>query len=140
MVLQFSFNLGANQCLSLSDLTLALAMLLALISAGRSSGLVKLLLNHCQFSPDRAVLNLTELRKQDRLGHISPNLVIPALEEDSSLCCILALKADSDSLARVAMRLGASHPWPRFMVVLTSAPVGGADGASMESPLHHPVA
>ena len=66
VLLQFLFNLGANRCLSLSDLTLKLAMLLALISADRSSDLVKLLWNHSQFSPDRAVLTLTELRKQDR--------------------------------------------------------------------------
>ena len=68
VVLLFLFNLRANQCLSLSDLTLKLAMLLALISVDRSSGLVKLSLNHSQFSPNRAVLTLTELRKQDRLA------------------------------------------------------------------------
>ena len=120
-------NLGANQCRSLSDLTLKLAMLLVLISADRSSDLVKLFLNHSQVSPDRVVLTLTKIRKQDRQGYKSPNLVIPALEEDSSLCCILAIKAASDSLAGVAMRLSASHPWPRFMVVLASAPVGATE-------------
>ena len=36
---------------------------------------------------------------------------------------ILAIKAAADSPNGVAMRPGASNPWPGFMVVLASAPV-----------------
>lgn len=42
-------------------------------------------LSHHQFLPDKAVLTLTELRKQDRPHHKGPNQVVPPLEGDRSL-------------------------------------------------------
>ena len=61
-------DLGDNEQMSLKQLTQKLAMLLALVLAHRSSGLVRLNLQGSKFTPEGVVLTQTGLAKQTKPG------------------------------------------------------------------------
>ena len=86
VVLSSLRELGDNESLTLGDLSRKLAMLLALVSANRSSDLAKLSLSHCQVMPYKAVFFPTDLRKQDRPGHKRAAFIVPAFEGDALIC------------------------------------------------------
>ena len=86
VVLSSLRELGDNESLTLGDLSRNLAMLLALVSANRSSDLAKLSLSHCQVMPYKAVFFPTDLRKQDRPGHKRAAFIVPAFEGDALIC------------------------------------------------------
>ena len=67
-VISFLSNLGDNEHLSLKLLTHKLAMLMALVLAHRSSGLVRLSLLGKRVTSEGVVLPLTGLAKQSKPG------------------------------------------------------------------------
>ena len=88
-------SLGENSDLGLKLLTHKLAMLLALVSAHRSSDLVRLTLQGKRQTPSGIFLKPSGLAKQSRPGQekgISP-VFIPAFLEDSRLCQVRCLEA-----------------------------------------------
>lgn len=87
-------ELGDNEQLSLKLLTQKLAMLLALVLAHRSSGLVQLTLQGKKFIPEGVVLTVTGLAKQTKPGKeasLQP-VTIPNFKEDRRLCPVECLK------------------------------------------------
>ena len=100
-VLTYSGSLGNNSDMSLKDLSHKLATLLALVTAGRSSDLVLLSVNHFTSTLEGLKFTLSGLSKQSRPNHMRPNHMRPPIRiqkygEDSLLCpveCFMAYVA-----------------------------------------------
>ena len=92
-VLLFLHQSGDNTKLSLKELTLKLAMLLALVLARRSSDLVHLSVQGVHELPQAISIPLSGLAKQSRPGHADQNSVINAsFSEDPYLCPVACFK------------------------------------------------
>ena len=77
----------------LEDLTMKLAMLLALVLAHRSSDLVRLSVDGIQKMPRAVSISLRGLAKQSRPGHADPKpVVISSFESDPYLCLVACFR------------------------------------------------
>ena len=94
-VTSFLDNLEENEQLSLKWLTWKLAMLLALVLAHRSSGLVRLSLQGIMFTPEGVRLSIKGLAKQTAPGRESSlqPVTIAAYRGSQKLCPVECLKA-----------------------------------------------
>ena len=77
--------MGENSSLQLRELTMKLAMLLALVLANRSSDLVRLLAIDVQEQQQAVIISLKGLAKQSRPSNAAPSLVVVASFEANSL-------------------------------------------------------
>lgn len=108
-VISFLSNLGENEQLSLKLLTQTLAVLMALVLAHRSSGLVRLSLLGKKVTPEGVVLPLTGLAKQSKPGSensLQP-VTIPRFVRDKRLCPVEYLQAYV--LATAQFRMSQDH-------------------------------
>ena len=85
-VLKYLRSLGHSSDMSLKDLSYKLATLLALVTAGRSSDLVLLSVNHYTSTREGVKFVLNGLSKQSRPNHIRPPLLVQKYKEDSCIC------------------------------------------------------
>ena len=92
-VLTYISQLGSNEGLLNKDLTLKLAMLLALTSAGRSSELNALDLRFMQLDHDKVNFELSKLTKSRRKGQPPIRLTISSFPDNGNLCVIQCLMA-----------------------------------------------
>ena len=81
---------GANEALSLKQLSWKTAMLLALTRPSRSADLS---LNGKRYKPDGVVFTPTSLAKQSRQGKQITELFFPSFPHDPGLCPVATLKA-----------------------------------------------
>ena len=88
-VLTHLVSLGANKHMALKQLTLKLAMLLALASAGRSSDLRAFDINFMKLEEDKVIFSLGQLTKSRRRGK-PPILIEFSRFEDNPLLCVLS--------------------------------------------------
>ena len=92
-VLSFLRQLGANTQLSMKELTMKLAMLLALVLAHRSSDLVRLSVVGISELPEAISIPLTGLAKQSRPGHAGQSsVIIASFRADPYLCPVACLQ------------------------------------------------
>ena len=92
-MLSFLHQSGDNANLSLKELTMKLAMLLALVLAHRSSDLVRLSVLRVQDLPRAVSIPLSGLAKQSRPGYADQSsVIIAALEADPHLCPVACFK------------------------------------------------
>lgn len=85
-------SLGANQELSLKQLTLKLVMLMALVEASRSSELAALDLRFRVFSPEGVAFALPTLTKKRKAGDPPRKLFFGGYPPDEKLCVVHCLK------------------------------------------------
>ena len=93
LVLNYLRSLGHNSEMSLKDLSQKLATLLALATAGRSSDLKLLSVNHITSVSEGAKLVLDGLSKQSRPGRVRPRLLLQRYLEDDLLCPVECLNS-----------------------------------------------
>ena len=91
-VLSYLRNQGCNSALSLKQLTLKLAMLLALANASRSSEIHALSTEHMVRSTHGVKFQLHELTKTARPGKPNSELHFSYFLEDPSLCPVVTLE------------------------------------------------
>ena len=87
-VLRYLRSLGCSSDLSLKDLSYKLATLLALVTAGRSSDLVLLSVNHSTSTREGIKFVLNGLSKQSRPNHTRPPILVQKYIEDPLICPI----------------------------------------------------
>lgn len=85
IVLKFINSLESNKQLSLKDLSLKLAMLLALTSAGRSSDIQKLDMNHMEVGSDEIVFTIVKLTKTRKTGSQPVQIKLSSFTENEKL-------------------------------------------------------
>ena len=85
-------RLGANEKISLTDLTHKTAMLMALVRPCRSADLANLNINFKQFSPEGVTFFPTKLAKQSRPGKEMTTFFFPAFPHNDRLCPVQALR------------------------------------------------
>ena len=83
---------GDSVSLSLQDLTIKTAMLLALTRPCRGADLAELDLNNRSYIPEGVVFQPSHLSKQSRPSHHNINFFFPKFEEDKCLCPVEALR------------------------------------------------
>ena len=83
---------GPNGSLSLKNLSLKLAMLMALVEASRSSELAALDLRYRTFKPEGVVFKLPTLTKKRNPGAPPRELFFGAFPEDKDLCVVQCLR------------------------------------------------
>ena len=86
-VLRYLRSLGCSSDLSLKDLSYKLATLLALVTAGRSSDLVLLSVNHFTSTREGIKFVLNGLSKQSRPNHTRPPILVQKYIEDPPIEC-----------------------------------------------------
>ena len=84
---------GPSSTLSLQDLTVKTAMLLALTRPCRGADLAELDLSNRSYIPEGVVFHPHHLSKQSRPSHHSVSFFFPKFEEDKCLCPVETLKA-----------------------------------------------
>ena len=84
---------GPSGDLSLQDLTVKTAMLLALTRPCRGADLAELDLSNRSYIPEGVVFHPHHLAKQSRPSHHSVSFFFPKFEEDKCLCPVETLKA-----------------------------------------------
>ena len=87
-VLKYLRSLGCSSDLSLKDLSYKFATLLALVTAGRSSDLVLLSVNHFTSTREGIKFVLNGLSKQSRPNHTRPPFLVQKYIEDPLICPI----------------------------------------------------
>ena len=92
MLMMFK-NDGHSTSLSLQDLTIKTAMLLALTRPCRGADLAELDLSNRSYVPEGVVFQPCHLSKQSRPSHHSISFFFPRFTEDKYLCPVETLKA-----------------------------------------------
>ena len=96
VVLTYILSLGDNSQLALKQLTLKLAMLLALACAGRSSDLTAFDIRYMNLSEDKVSFTLAKLTKSRRRGKPPLKFEISKFEGHRDLCVISTLETYLD--------------------------------------------
>ena len=92
IVLRYLKFLSPTPLLSMKNLTLKLAMLMALISLSRVNLLHKLDLRFRVFKRDRVLLTLPPVRKSSRVTSLQIDITFPAFPQGRRLCIVNYLK------------------------------------------------
>ena len=103
-VLSYLRSLDRSSDMSLKDLSYKLSTLLALVTPGRSSDLVLLLVNHFTSTPEGLKFVLNGLSKQSRPNHVHPPLLVHKYTEDPLICpveCFTAYVSRTDQFQSV---------------------------------------
>ena len=96
VVLTFIEGLGPSRDLSLRDLSLKLAMLLALTRPSRSADLCQLKVTRRRYTPDGVIFAPAELAKQSRPGRVLVNFFFPSFRDNELLCPVHTLRVYED--------------------------------------------
>ena len=96
VVLTFIEGLGPSRDLSLLDLSLKLAMLLALTRPSRSADLCQLKVTRRRYTPDGVIFAPAELAKQSRPGRVLVNFFFPSFRDNELLCPVHTLRVYED--------------------------------------------
>ena len=97
VVIQHIKGLGANKDLSLKQLTMKTAMLLALARPSRSADLSKLNLQMRSFKSNGVVFRPVHLAKQSRSSKPIADFFFPSFAEDHTICPMMTLRARTES-------------------------------------------
>ena len=95
-VTSYFVSRGANQNLSINDLTCKTVMLMALTRPSRSADLVNLNLDYRKFSPEGVTFMPTKLAKQSVQSKPLTDFFFPAFPGNSLLCPVVTLRAYED--------------------------------------------
>ena len=95
-VTSYLVSRGANQNLSINDLTCKTVMLMALTRPSRSADLVNLNLDYRKFSPEGVTFMPTKLAKQSVQSKPLTDFFFPAFPGNSLLCPVVTLRAYED--------------------------------------------
>jgi len=98
-VLTMFENNGHSTSLSLQDLTIKTAMLLALTRPCRGSDLAELDLNARSYVPEGVVFQPSHLSKQSRPSHHNISFFFPRFKENRCLCPVETLKVYEEKTA-----------------------------------------
>ena len=99
VVLTFIEGLGPSRDLSLRDLSLKLAMLLALTRPSRSADLCQLKVTRRRYTPDGVIFAPAELAKQSRPGRVLVNFFFPSFRNNELLCPVHTLRVYEDVIS-----------------------------------------
>ena len=91
-VTSYLVSLGNNESLSLQDLTLKTAMLLALTRPSRSMDLVNLDIRYRQYSPEGVTFHPAKLAKQSRQNKKIADFFFPCFKDNTLLCPVQTLR------------------------------------------------
>ncbi|KAK6181896.1 hypothetical protein SNE40_009674 [Patella caerulea] len=92
IVLQYLKKLSPVHSISFKNLTLKLAMLIALVTAGRSQTLHLISIDNIHKETDKYILSINGLLKQSRPGSTNQEVELRAYPPDRKLCVVTCLK------------------------------------------------
>ena len=106
---------GGSASLSLQDLTIKTAMLLALTRPCRGSDLAELDLSNRSYVPEGVVFQPSHLSKQSRPSHHNISFFFPSFKEDKCLCPVEALRAYEERTASFRNNAGENRVFRSFI-------------------------
>ena len=106
---------GDSASLSLQDLTIKMAMLLALTCPCRGADLAELDFNNSSYVLEGVVFQPSHLSKQSRPSHHNISFFFPKSEEDKCLCPVEALRAYEESTLPFRNNAGRSSVFRSFI-------------------------
>ena len=115
MVIQHIKGLGVNKDLSLKQLTMKTAMLLALTRPSRSADLSKLNLQTRSFKSNGVVFRPTHLAKQSRSSRPMADFFFPSFAKDTTICPVATLRAYEKRTERFQVDLPGDSRFQLFL-------------------------